>query len=208
MVTQEIIVGIVVAVVGGLILAFVKSGLAVTKKHLRRGVELLRGIFRLPKRIRLLIYLSSGGTCRDPMAKVITEQILKKMSLPFKVKIEAMALGPIEKTTASYGAKNAIKEIYGEDLLTDHRPQVITREVLDKADLVLVMDRSLLKSIKKSTTKKIYLFKEFFGLSGDVVDPYPDGNDDATLSRYRKCAEEMKTILDGNFNRLIRALHA
>jgi hypothetical protein len=133
--TQEIVVAIVVTVVGGLLLDFVKNGLAVTKKLLSRAVGLLLDIFHLPRRSRLLVYLSSGGTCRDPMAKVITEQILKVMSLPFKVSIEAMALGPLSKMSASYAARNVIKEMYGEDLLIYHRPKRATRKILDEADL-------------------------------------------------------------------------
>lgn len=160
---------------------------------------------QLRQRSSLLIFLSSGGTCRDPMAKVITEQTLQKLSLPFKVRIEAMALGPISKNCVSYGARNAIKEIYGKDLLVHHSPARATREILDKADLILVMDQSLLLK-KILPPQKSYLLKEFFGLSGDVIDPWPDGKDQSTLSRYRKCAEEMKSIIESNVDRLIKAL--
>lgn len=203
---QEIVIAIVVAVVGGLLLDFVRNGLAVTKKLLGRAVGLLPGMFRLPKRSRLLVYLSAGGTCRDPMAKIITERVLKGMSLPFKVRIESMAIGPISNTSTSYAARNAIKEMYGEDLLICHTPKRVTREVLEEADLVLVMSRSLLNAIREYNPQVTYVFKEFFGFSGDVADPWPDGKDKSTLSRYRECAEEMKTVIEGNSDRLIQAL--
>lgn len=201
---QDIIYAIVVTVVGGLLLDYVRNGLAFTKKLLSRAVGLLPGMLRLPKRGRLLVYLSKGGTCRDPMAKVITEQVLKGISLPFKVRIKAMANGPVSDKSISYAARNTIKEMYGKDLLICHKPKSVTRKILDEADLVLVMEQSLMS--KTLPKQKTYVFKEFFGLSGDIVDPHPDGKDHATLAKYRKCAEEMKAIIEGNFDRLIQAL--
>ena len=75
------------------------------------------------------------------------------------------------------------------------------------------MDRSLLVE-GKNTLKgwptaykgKVYLFKEFFGLDGDVIDPWPDGKDDATLARYRNCAKEMQNLIESNFEKLLLAL--
>ncbi len=206
--TQEIVVAIVVTVVGGLLLDFFKTGLKFTKKFLSRVVGLLNSMFRFTKRSRLLVYLSAGGTCRDPMAKVITERVLKDKSLLFKVRIEAMAIGPVSNTSTSYAARNAIKEMYGKDILICHTPKRVTREVLEEADLVLVMSRSLLDTIKDYNPQNTYVFKEFFGLSGDIADPWPDGKDQSTLSRYRKCAEEMKKIIEENSDRLIQALQA
>ncbi len=55
-------------------------------------------------------------------------------------------------------------------------------------------------------TEKTYLFGEFFGSEGDVEDPWPDGSDQTTLDRYRKCAEEMRGIMDAGLPHLVRAL--
>jgi len=183
----------------------VKNGFTVTKKILCNIVTFIPWIV-CPKCSRLLVYLSWGGTCRDPMAKIITEQILKKKPLLFKVKIKAMALGALTSTSVSYAARNAIKEMYGKDLLINHKPQMVTQEALDKADLILVMDRSLMDNKTLKNRSDIYLFKEFFGSSGDVVDPYPDGKNQERLSEYRKCAEEMRTLIELKIDLLISAL--
>lgn len=53
---------------------------------------------------------------------------------------------------------------------------------------------------------KTYLFKEFFGSEGDIEDPWPDGRDQLTLERYRKCAEELMSIMEAGLTRLVRAL--
>jgi hypothetical protein len=54
--------------------------------------------------------------------------------------------------------------------------------------------------------EKVYLFKEFFGLDGDVTNPWPDGQDDKTLKRYLDCVNEIRSILTSNFDKLINAL--
>jgi hypothetical protein len=76
------------------------------------------------------------------------------------------------------------------------------------------MDDSLLESRKtspkgwpKAYDGKVYTFKTFFDLKGDVADPWPDGRDEATLSRYRKCADELRQTLSHNFDRVIKALN-
>ncbi|MEN8182033.1 MAG: tyrosine-type recombinase/integrase [Myxococcota bacterium] len=53
---------------------------------------------------------------------------------------------------------------------------------------------------------KTYVFKEFFGLESDIEDPWPDGRDPETLSRYRERAAEMKAILETNFEHLLQAM--
>ena len=91
--------------------------------------------------------------------------------------------------------------------MRDHVPETVTAEDLGEADLVLVMDRSLLNR-KTLPSAKTYLFKQFFGLDGDIEDPWADGRDPETLSRYRENATEMKTILEANFDDLLRAMGA
>src|SRR4030043_1216879 len=157
---------------------------------------------------RTLVYVSSGGTCRDPMAKAITTKLLEKYNLKHPLNIIAAGRGLLSKTEASFAARYAIKEIYHEDLLADHKPILATPRLAKKADLILVMDSSLLKGFPPGKTS---LFKEFFGLQGDLEDPHrienPDGKDKATLDRYKECADEIKTILEKNIEHLIKVLN-
>ena len=102
----------------------------------------------------------------------------------------------------------------GRHLLATHKPKVLTEQLAREFDLILVMDQSLLRE-DKCTLKgwpsayggKVYLFKEFFGLEGDVTDPWPDGKDEKTLAKYRACAIEMRETMEKNFDRLLQALH-
>jgi len=162
--------------------------------------------FRRPKS-RMLVYVSSGGTCRDPMAKVITTKLLENRKLNHPLQIKAAALGPLSKSQASYAARYVIKEMYNEDLLAQHKPELLTLETVEQADLILVMDETLLTTPGKTLPKgKTFLLKEFFGLKGDIEDPFPDGKDEATLSRYRECAKEIQDVIGNNIDRLINVL--
>ena len=197
----ELIVAIIAAVAAGLILDLLRKNASITIKVIKR----LSKNFSGSPTDKLLIYLSSGGTGRDPIAKAITLKLIENRPLKFHLRVEGMALGPVSSTEVEWAARNAIMELYGEDLLKDYVPQTVTQKLLAESDLVLVMDHSLMmyKILPKTKT---YVFKEFFGLEGDINDPYPDGKDPQTLSRYKKCATEIKSILGKNIDYLLKAL--
>jgi protein-tyrosine-phosphatase len=156
------------------------------------------------RKTKTLVFLSSGGTCRDPMAKAILEKLLEHRRLKHRLVIRAVSLGPVSGTEASYAAKYVIREMFGEDLLADHKPERLTPELSERADLILAMDESLLgKGLPKDKT---YVLKEFFGLGGDVCDPWPDGREPGTLARYRECAAELREILGSNLDDLAKVL--
>jgi protein-tyrosine-phosphatase len=165
---------------------------------------------------KILVFLSSGGTCRDPMAKAITIKLFESRKPGYRVVIRGAGLGPIRRNEAAYAARSVIREMYdGQDLLARHKPELLTKKLADEADLILAMDESLLKARKTSPDGwpyayegKLYLLKEFFGLEGNVSDPWPDGRDAVTLQKYRDCAKELAEILDARFARLIEGLQA
>jgi len=141
------------------------------------------------------------------MAKAITEKLLKDKKLNHPVEVVAAGLAPTRKTEASYAARFVIKEMFDEDLLRDHKPTQLTPEIIHSADLILLMDRSLLVSGSKSLPpEKTFILKEFFGGAGDIKDPYPDGRDDRTIGRYRKCAQELRQVLSQNLDALVSKL--
>lgn len=159
---------------------------------------------RTPK---ILVFLSAGGTCRDPMAKAIAEQLLNARKPRPRINVHAAALGPVSGTESSYAARHVIRDMYRMDLLKDHHPELLTPDLVGRADLILVMDKSLLLTPGKTLpSNKTFLLKEFVGLKGDVLDPWPDGKDSATLKRYRECAEELRALLTAHLDRIVDVL--
>ena len=153
---------------------------------------------------RILVFISYGGTCRDPMAKVVVEQLMKERPPPYRLRVEAMALGPISKAQASINARRVVEKSYGCDLLAEHQPVQITERIIADADLILVMDHTLLT--KNLPLKKTYVLKHFFGIVGDVVDPWPDYGNEESLQRYANCLAELQAVLEAHYDNLINWL--
>lgn len=58
---------------------------------------------------RLLIFVSAGGTCRDPMAKVIAEKLIEEKAPELKgLVVEGRALMDTSKEEPSHAARVAI----------------------------------------------------------------------------------------------------
>jgi protein-tyrosine-phosphatase len=151
---------------------------------------------------KLLIFVSSGGTCRDPMAKIVLEKMIERSSPPFRLRIEARGLYP-HGAIASMAARRAIAEVYGSDLLADHRPRPLAERYIQEADLILVMNTYLMKALP---AEKTFVLNQYFGLPGEVADPWPDGVDEGATNRYSSCLAELRRILEGNYGTLIDRL--
>lgn len=154
---------------------------------------------------RLVVFVSQGGTCRDPMAKAILLKLVEGINIGYDLHVEALALGQSRKRQASHNARRVIEEMFGEDLLANHHPRTITRRLAEDADLILVMEEKLLNP-KVLPPEKTFALKAYFGLPGHIQDPWPDRSDDASMSRYRNCCQELRTILKSNLPRLIEDL--
>ena len=152
---------------------------------------------------KLLIYVSHGGTCRDPMAVVITQMLMRKKGVNMSLNIKGRALYE-SNLEVSKGAQHAIKSIYNDDLFLNYSPERITKEICDEANLILVMSNRELEALIReypNAKDKSHVFKEFFGLEGNIDDPI--GSNDEI---YLDCANEMKNILTEHFDFLIREL--
>jgi protein-tyrosine-phosphatase len=161
------------------------------------------GIAKRPNE-KLLVFVSSGGTCRDPMARAILLKLLEDRPPRYELQVRAAAVGPLTESKASLSARKAIQEMYGEDLVANHSPTLLTARMKTEADLILLMDRSLVNpKTLPAEKKKTFVFKEFFGLSGDIEDPWREHEDEASGARYAECAAELKAILENNLDRLL-----
>jgi protein-tyrosine-phosphatase len=141
------------------------------------------GIAKSPAE-RLLVFVSYGGTCRCAMAKIATEQALAGRTLDFRLRVESVAHAYGSSNEASRGARRAVFEQYGRDLLESHRVLRQNPGILKDADLILVMEEKLKEGLPLAKT---VTFNEFFGAGGDVPNPWPDDDDDAARERYLEC---------------------
>lgn len=152
---------------------------------------------------RLLVFVSYGGTCRCAMAKVATEQAFAARALGFRLRVESVAYSFGGTNEASRGARRAVYEQYGRDLLQSHRVLRKNPGIFEDADLVLVMEEKLKDGMP---AEKTFIFNEFFGADGDVPNPWPDDENEAAQQRYRECMVYLKKQIEDNADDLLARL--
>lgn len=167
----------------------------------------LRKLFRKPT----LLFVSKGGTCRDPMAMAITKHLVKGR----KPRITVISAGVIKGAfkSASPGARLAIREGLGVDYLKTHRTRSVDQDLVESADLILVMDPKLLDALTNSfpgVRSKTYTLHGFLGRRGEISNPYREGDhlSLAARRRYEKTFQELSQILSLNIDQIYDALVA
>jgi len=125
------------------------------------------GIAKSPTE-RIVLFVSYGGTCRCAMAKVALEQVLKGRHLPYRLRAVSVAHKFGGTNEASRGARRAVYDAYGSDLLESHRVTRRNPGLLSDADLILVMEASLRDGLP---VEKTFDFNPFLGHHGDVANP-------------------------------------
>jgi len=153
---------------------------------------------------KLVVFVSHGGTCRCAMAKIVARKAFEGRTLPFPIRFESMAAIYGNSVRASNGARKAITDAFGKDLLESHRVMKRNKGIIEDADLILVMDKKLRSGLP---VRKTHLLSEFFGFKGDVKNPWPDTEKDAE-QKYRNCLEQLRSFIEPSVNRLIGALQS
>jgi len=132
------------------------------------------------------------------MAKIILEQMLKERRLSDKIIVDSAAKERLMLRTATDNARIAIQQLYGKDLLANHKPKSIDEVNLDSFDLILTMEEWHKQGLPKNKT---YSLMEYAGLKGYIHDPI--GSD---LEAYNKCRDAIKDCLDKTIERIISNL--
>lgn len=148
------------------------------------------------ERARKVLFLDLGNTCRSPMAKVILEEKLRMASMQNRILVDSAGIEP-SQAEASQGARTATISLFGVDLLESHRTQKLTREMVDRADLILAME---IRHKVGLPSEKTFTLSEYAGVRGEIEDPY-GGNDQA----YEKCGRTIANCIDRAFSRIVRA---
>ncbi len=144
-----------------------------------------------------ILFVCTGNTCRSPMAQALLEEMVKEKGLDIKVK--SAGIFAFDGQEAS---ENAIEVLKSEGIdLSNHRANIIYRDLLEEADLILTMGISHKRALLSKfdfVKGKIYTLKEYaYGEEEDIDDPF--GGD---LQVYNKTKEEIKEALKEVIKRL------
>ena len=147
--------------------------------------------------IQHVLFVCTGNICRSPLAESLLERALKDRGL--EVEVTSAGTGAWDGAPASEGAYLVGLE-RGLDL-SGHRARLLTRELVDEADLILTMARHHRARVDELGGEgRVFVLGEYAGRDGDeaeVSDPF--GGD---LEVYRHTCVELEALVGNTAERL------
>ncbi|MCR5002845.1 MAG: low molecular weight phosphotyrosine protein phosphatase [Bacteroidales bacterium] len=146
--------------------------------------------------MKKIVFLCHGNICRSPMAEFVMKKLVADAGRGNEFEISSMAVSDEEWGNPIYPpAKSKMRE-HGIPF-DDHRAYKITPEVFRGADLVIIMDESnrrlLRRIVPDEDFSKVRKLMEFAGSDRDVADPWYTGDFEAT---YRDVLSGCSALLE------------
>ena len=137
-----------------------------------------------------ILFVCTGNTCRSPMAQGIAEKIFGD-----GYEINSAGLMAVPGSPASAYAIAVMEEQKID--LKNHKAKLVSKTLLDNADLILTMTENHKLVLNSETHNKTYTLGEYAGKNISVSDPFG-----GSLDEYRRCAAEIHNLITGIEQRL------
>ena len=155
------------------------------------------------ERIRNILFVCTGNTCRSPLAEGFLKKLLERNS-PGGIEIGSAGLTALPGSPASFHSLRVALE--NSISLEEHRARLVTAELIDKADLIVVMEprhqKHLLDRHPEASDKILLLrhFARYGSQKRGIPDPYG-----LNLDGYRFCFEDIKECVESLHEWLLEA---
>jgi len=152
---------------------------------------------------KTVLFVCSGNICRSPIAEGFLKKMLRDRLGEASEEIQVLSAGL--NVFEGYATEEAFQLMRDEGVdLSNFRSRQLTLEMVEKADLILTMQRSHklhVFALDPRARDKTFTLKEFSGETEkpDIADPYGRG-----IEAYKACAEEIKGGVDKAFEKILR----
>ena len=156
-----------------------------------------------PANIQNILFVCAGNICRSPMAEWQLKALLWENAIT-GMQVGSAGLIALPGNSASFNAVRVAKE--NSISLEEHKARLITTELIDNADLVLVMEshqgHELITDHPQASEKILLLrhFARYGSRERGISDPYG-----RNLEAYRFCFEDIKECVESLYEWLVEA---